>query len=136
VSPNRSPLVSLTPTVGEPLQLGFQATDEDLINHMKKVARDLPDNNREAFFRTVVTLALPDGKVWSSEGEVKGIIAKKPFLKTLKGYPYRSFFFIPEINKFYHESELSKQEQMRYNHRYKALEKLKPIIKSQLNPSL
>ncbi len=115
--------------------LGYTATDEELINHMKKIAKRLPDDNRTAYFRTVITLALPDWKVWSVEGKVKGIIAKKPYIKMLTGYPYRSFFFLPEINKFYHENELSPQEQKLYNHRHKALQKLKPIIKEQLlNP--
>ncbi len=116
--------------------LGPQATEEDLINHMKKVAKELPDNNRNACFRAVISFALPNGKaglpadkVWSAEGTVKGIIPKKPMIKILKGYPYRSFFFLPKINKFYHESELSEKEQKLYNHRYKAIQKLKPIIK-------
>src|SRR5439155_18492008 len=71
--------------------LGYSATDEELIKHMKKVSRELPDDNRTAFFKTVVSLALPSGKLWSVMGTVEGIIAKKPFLKLSKGYPYRSF---------------------------------------------
>ena len=99
---------------------------------MKKVALKLPENNREAFFRTVVSFALPNGKVWSAGGEVKGIIAKKPLLEILKGYPYRSFFFLPEISKFYHEDQLSEKEESLYNHRLRAIEKLKPTILRQL----
>jgi XTP/dITP diphosphohydrolase len=112
--------------------LGYTATDEELIKHMKKIASRLPDNNRTAYFKTVITLALPDWKVWSVTGEIKGTIAKKPYLKKLTGYPYRSFFFLPKINKFYHEIELTEEEQKLYNHRYQALQKLKPIIKKQL----
>ena len=112
--------------------LGFEATDEELINHMLKVSKELPEDNRKAVFRTVVSFAMSDGKVWSVEGKVEGVIAKKPLLKILKGYPYRSFFFLPKLNKFYHESELSKEEQRLYNHRYKAVNKLKPIIIKEL----
>jgi XTP/dITP diphosphohydrolase len=112
--------------------LGHRASDEELISHMKKIAKQLPDNNRNAYFRTVVTLALKDGRAWSVEGVVKGMISRKPYLKMLAGYPYRSFFFIPEINKFYHENELSFEEQKIYNHRYKAVQKLKPFIEEQL----
>lgn len=121
-----------TPGVHSRRWLGYKATDEDLINHMIKVAAELPDDNREAYFKTIISFALPKGNVWSVKGEVKGIIAKKPLLKTLKGYPYRSFFFIPEINKFYHEDQLSPEEQKLYNHRYKAIQNLIPIIKQQL----
>jgi XTP/dITP diphosphohydrolase len=108
--------------------LGYEATDEELINHMLKVSKELPESNRRATFRTVVSFALPNGKIWSVEGKVDGVIAKKPLLKILKGYPYRSFFFLPKVNKFYHESELSKKEQKLYNHRYKAVRKLLPLI--------
>jgi XTP/dITP diphosphohydrolase len=110
--------------------LGYEASDDDLLNHLQKIAKELPDNNREAYFKTVVSFALPDGKVWSKEGDVKGIIARKPLAKFIKGYPYRSFFFLPELNKFYHESEFSQEEEELYNHRYKAIQGLKAIIKN------
>ncbi|MCL5438513.1 MAG: non-canonical purine NTP pyrophosphatase [Patescibacteria group bacterium] len=108
--------------------LGHESTDEELINHMLKISKNLPDNNRKAYFRAVVSFALPNGKVYSVKGEVEGIIAKKPFLKLLKGYPYRSFFYLPEIKKYYHEDQLTINEQKRYNHRYKAIVWLKPTI--------
>lgn len=115
--------------------LGYKATDEDLISHLSKVAKSLPDGKRDAYFKTVISFALPDGKVESAAGEVKGVIAKKPLAKILRGYPFRSFFFLPEINKFYHENELSKEEQRLYNHRYKAIQRLKPIIIEKLHLS-
>ena len=108
--------------------LGYEATDQELIEYMKKISQDLPENNRTAYFKTVVTFALPDGKYFQSEGKVKGEIARKPLLKFLKGYPYRSFFFLPQINKFYQETQLLKEEEKVYNHRYKAIKKLKPKI--------
>ncbi|MEK7450597.1 MAG: non-canonical purine NTP pyrophosphatase [Patescibacteria group bacterium] len=108
--------------------LGYDASDEDLIKHMIKVAKDLPENNRRTFFKAVVSFALPDGKVWSVTGEIEGIIAEKPYLKLLKGYPYRSFFYLPKIKKYYHEDQLTDREQKLYNHRYIAISRLKPII--------
>jgi XTP/dITP diphosphohydrolase len=108
--------------------LGKDSTEEDIIKYMLKLAKDLPHNKRKAVFKTVISFALPNGKVWSVKGEVEGIIAPKPYLKTLKGYPYRSFFYLPQIKKYYHEDQLTEREQKEYNHRYKAVEKLKPII--------
>lgn len=113
--------------------LGYEASDEELTNHMMKISKTLPKNNRKAFFRTVVSFATPDGKVWSVSGEVEGIIAKEPYLKLLKGYPYRSFFYLPKIKKYYHENELTTEEQKRYNHRYRTINKLIPIIKEVLS---
>jgi len=109
--------------------LGYEATDEDLVKHMMKVSKQLPEDNRKAVFKLVVSLALPNGKVWSRMGEVEGIIAKKPHVRLLHGYPYRSFFYLPDIQKYYHESELTKDEMKKYNHRYIAVQKLKPIIR-------
>src|SRR5258708_38727160 len=49
--------------------LGPDTTEEDIISHMKKLAKTLPDDNRRAFFKTVVSLAFPDGRVISFTGE-------------------------------------------------------------------
>lgn len=108
--------------------VGSDSTDQKIIEHMLKISAKLPDNNRKAYFRTVISFALPNGKVWSAAGQVEGEISKKPYLKPLKGYPYRSFFYLPPIKKYYHEDELTEDEQRMYNHRYKAIAKLKPII--------
>lgn len=108
--------------------LGKDSTEENIINRMIKLAKNLPNNKRKAVFKTVISFALFNGKVWSTTGEVEGIIAKKPYLKTLKGYPYRSFLYLPQIKKYYHEDQLTDEEQRMYNHRYKALQKLKPVI--------
>jgi XTP/dITP diphosphohydrolase len=112
--------------------LGNKSTEEDIVNYMLKLAKDLPDDKRRAIFKTVVSFALPNGKVWSAKGEIEGIIARKPYLKTLKGYPYRSFFYLPQIKKYYHEDQLTCEEQKEYNHRYKAINKLKIIIEREL----
>lgn len=108
--------------------LGYEASDEILLQHLRKISARLPENNRKAWFRTVVSFALPNGNVWSSFGEVEGIIVKNPSKKLLKGYPYRSFFYLPKLKRYYHENELSEEEEKMYNHRRKAIEKLKPVI--------
>lgn len=111
---------------------GPEGRDEDLIEKMKKVAKELPDENRRARFRAVLSLALPDGKIWSVEGSVEGEIAKEPEFALMKGLPYRSFFYLPQIQKYYHEVELTQEEKKEYNHRYKAIEKLKEIIRKEI----
>ena len=107
---------------------GLEATDEEIIEKMLRIAKKMPDDKRGARFVDIVSLAFPDGKVWSVYAEVKGIVPKKPLLKNLKGYPYRSFFYLPQIKKYYHEADLTEEEEKEYNHRYKAVNKLKPII--------
>lgn len=123
--------------------VGKNSTDEKIIEHMKKIAKELPENNRKAFFKVVLSLALPNGKVWSVTGEVEGIIAKEPKVQRVKGFPYRHFFYLPKIQKYYQNEELTNDEQRMYNHRYKAIRKLKRIIRNvilsetkNLDPSL
>jgi len=111
---------------------GKFSTDEEILKRMLNISKKLTKNNRVAFFKTVISLALPSGKVWSVPGEVKGIIAEKPYLRLLKGYPYRSFFYLPRLKKYYHEDQLTKEEEKEYNHRYKAIRKLIPIIRQEL----
>lgn len=117
------------PGVNSRRWLGHHSTDEELINHLLKVSKSLPDNNRKASFRTVITLALPNGKYFQAMGKTRGVIAKKPANANLKGYPFRMFFYFPKIKKYDLESQLSKEEERLYNHRYKALKKLIPYIK-------
>ncbi len=112
--------------------LGYEASDEELIEHLKKISITLPPDNLRARFVDVISFAFPDGRVWSNGGELRGVIKYDPHLKMLKGYPYRSFFYIPEIKKYYHENELTPEEERIYNHRYKALVKIKEIIKREL----
>lgn len=112
--------------------LGHEATDEELIAHMHKVSATLPEENRNASFRAVLSLALPNGQVWSVEGKVDGVIAKEPRMNAVKGFPYRVFFYLPDIAKYYQDEELSDEEQKLYNHRYKAVQKLRDIIKEKI----
>jgi len=112
--------------VGEP------STDKKILEKMHQVAKELKDN-RTAYFKTVVSLGFPDGRVFSTSGQVKGIIAKKPLVKLMSGFPYRSYFYLPQIKKYYHERDLTEEEMKEYNHRYIAIAKLKKIIKKELH---
>ena len=111
---------------------GPEGKDEDLIAKMEQVAKELPDNNRHAKFIAVLSFALPNGKVWSKQSHVDLLVAKEKFGKQIERFPYRSFLIIPELHKYYHESELTPQERKEYNHRYKALMELKKIIEREL----
>jgi XTP/dITP diphosphohydrolase len=117
------------PGVHSKVWLGKDTKEEELIAHMQKVAKKLPNDNRNARFVVVLSFALPNGKIWSVTGEIDGIIAKDPFIKGKKGYPYRSFFYLPKLKKYYFEDELTPTEQKKYNHRVIAIEKIKPLIK-------
>lgn len=107
-------------------------TDEELIRYTMDRMKDVPDDKRGAQLRLVLALILPTGEVFTSTDKVKGMIPRKPSDVRHEGFPYRSLLFLTEINKFYNHDELTATETETYNHRKKALEMLKPIIRQKL----
>jgi len=108
--------------------LGPQTTEEEIYKYMKKISKDAPDDKRNVRFVTVVSYARPDGKVWSFEEKAEGLMLAEPSPKYEKGYPYRSFFYFPELKKFYFEEDLTAEEREKYHHRYRAVQKLKQLL--------
>lgn len=107
-------------------------TDKELIDYTMKRLKKVPKGKRGAQLRTVVSLALPGGEVFTSEGIVRGVIAKRPDKEWTRGYPYRALLYLPQIKKFYHQEKFTKEEREKFAHRVKALKKLKKIIKAKL----
>jgi XTP/dITP diphosphohydrolase len=107
-------------------------TDEELIQYTMDRMKDIPDDQRGAQLRLVLALVVPDGEVFTSSEKVRGIVPKKPSDVRYAGFPYRSLLFLAKINKFYNHDELTETETETYNHRKKALDILKPIIKDKL----
>jgi XTP/dITP diphosphohydrolase len=103
--------------------------DEELIEYTIQRLKGLPRARRGAQLHLVIALVLPNGKIHTGEGIIRGIIAEKPSTYRRKGFPYRSLLYLPELKKFYNHDELTKEENKAYNHRRKALEILKPIIR-------
>lgn len=114
--------------------IGEDATEEDLLKHIEKIAKELPDENRDARFVNVLALALPTGETWTTRGEISGIIAKEPLREKSEWLQYRLFFFLPNLNKYYHDKSLTQEEMLEVNHRKKSIEAIKPILRAQLLP--
>lgn len=108
-----------------------KGSDEAIIEKMKGVL-EKAGSNRAVTFIGVDTFALPTGQLWSKRAEVHVELAKKPFFKFVKGFPYRSFLVLPGTTKYFHESELTPEEREKYNHRYKAILALKTILLEEL----
>lgn len=104
-------------------------TDEELIKYTLDRMKDVVDTNRGAQLRLVLALVLPTSEVFTSEEKVRGIIPREASKTRFPGFPYRSLLFLPEINKYYNHDELTVTETETYNHRKKALEILKPVLK-------
>lgn len=109
-----------------------ESSDEELIAYTLEKMRGLPRAQRGAQLRLVLALVLPDGQLFTSESRVTGIVPVNPTGTYVKGFPFRSLLFLPAIQKYYNQDELTDEENAAYNHRKKALEKLIPIIKKYL----
>ncbi|MBI3576724.1 non-canonical purine NTP pyrophosphatase [Candidatus Gottesmanbacteria bacterium] len=107
-------------------------TDEELISYTIERLRGIPLPDRGAQLRAVVALALPDGTTHTSEDMIRGVIPLKPTSTRTPGFPFRSLLYLPQLGKFYNFDVLSTEENEAYNHRKKALEALKPIIRKYL----
>lgn len=104
-------------------------SDEELIAYTLEQLTGLPRAKRGAQLRAVIAFALPNGEVKTASAFTRGIIPLQPSKTRTPGFPFRSLLYLPQISKFYNYDVLSKEENEEYNHRKKALDELKPLIK-------
>ncbi|MFH0864145.1 MAG: non-canonical purine NTP pyrophosphatase [Candidatus Gottesmanbacteria bacterium] len=107
-------------------------SDEELIKYTLEKLKGLPFDKRGAQLRTVIALTIPNGSTFISESIIRGVISEKAASFRTPGFPYRSLLYLPESGKFYHQDDLTEEENIKYNHRGKALRKLKRIIKEKV----
>jgi len=107
-------------------------TDEELIAYTLEKMRGLPRARRGAQLRLVLALVFPDGQQFTVEERTRGIVAEKPSEHRTPGFPYRSLLFLPEIGKYYDHDQLTPEETETFNHRKRALDRLKPILRNAL----
>jgi len=115
------PYLNNEPGVKSRLWLGYEVSDEELINYTLERMKEAKDKERLAFLETCVCYY--DGKnlLWEQE-KIKGYIAEQPSQNRIKGYPFRSLFIVEKFNKYY--DELTEEEHLMINHRVKALKRL------------
>lgn len=108
--------------------LGYRMTDEEMIQEVMKRMIDVPPDQRTCHLVGIIALALPNGEIKTTWAQIDGLVATKPTSKRLNGFPYRSFFWLPQFNKFY--LDLTDAEHEQVNHRKFALLKLKPYLET------
>ncbi len=104
--------------------IGRKMTDEEIISEVIKRMDGKTD--RSAKHTVALALATPFG-VFSSHGEIMGVVADKPSEKRIPKFPYRSVLYLPNYNKYW--VELNEEEEEILNHRRAAIEKLHDILK-------
>ncbi len=105
---------------------GEGASDaENLQKLLRKMAAVEP-SGRGAGFRCVLVLRHPDGREFSTEGELRGDLADAP--QGTGGFGYDPIFRPTGFDQTL--AELSAEEKNRISHRRRALEKLKALLRS------
>ncbi|MFH1404615.1 MAG: RdgB/HAM1 family non-canonical purine NTP pyrophosphatase [Patescibacteria group bacterium] len=90
--------------------------------------KDVPDENRGAYFETVVALVTPDGQERVFSGKLHGRITKEPRGHVRKGRPYDEIFQPDGSDKTF--GEMTDEEKHAISHRGKAFEELKVFLYS------
>ncbi len=98
-----------------------EMTDEQIIEHCLRRLRGIPEGKREAQFRTVIALALPDGTEQLFDGTLRGEIAGRSAPARVPGFPFRSLF-VTETGKLLGELE-DEPDPSTLTHRQKAVQK-------------
>jgi XTP/dITP diphosphohydrolase len=96
----------------------YRANNEKLLRLLKGIG------DRRARFRTVAALALPDGRLWLSQGVLEGEIATSP--RGGGGFGYDPLFIPAGYSRTL--AELPPEEKDRISHRRRALEGLRPLL--------
>jgi len=123
------PSLNYEPGVYSRRWLGYEASDQKLIDYTLKRLKGFPQEKRLAFLQVCLCFFDPISKrIFFEEEKIKGYIAKKPSGKPTLGYPFRALFIVEKFNKYY--DKLTKEEHQQINHRLIALKKLIKNIKN------
>ncbi|MFZ5452185.1 MAG: XTP/dITP diphosphatase [Thermodesulfobacteriota bacterium] len=100
--------------------------DADNCRKLLDEMQGVPWEERRARFVCAIALALPDGRLFTAQGECPGYIAREP--KGEHGFGYDPVFWVPEFGR--HMAELEPEIKNRISHRAKALAALREILVS------
>ncbi len=107
---------------------GEDATDEKNMDKLLKEMENVPEEKRNAYFVSVVSIAYPDGNVKSFRGETSGRILHKR--EGTNGFGYDPIFYSYELGKSFGNS--TPEEKKSVSHRGKAFTMLKMEVLDKL----
>ncbi len=105
---------------------GENATYEDNRKKLIKLAKEVPEEKRTAYFITVAVLYIGENKYFSFEGRVYGIILTEE--RGSGGFGYDPIFYYPPLKMTFAEMPLEVKNSI--SHRYRAFKKLKDFLDS------
>src|SRR5450631_1055960 len=112
--------------------MGADTSYEERFRAILEQLQGLPQKQRTARFRCVISLAEPSGYCRSVEGVIEGVIADAP--RGTNGFGYDPIFLLPELGKT--TAELPPEHKNRISHRGLAAEKARQLLENwSLSPS-
>ncbi len=105
---------------------GEGATDAENNEKLLRALRDVPEGCRDAAFRCVVALCLPDGSCTTFEGELRGEIGVT--FKGGSGFGYDPLFVVPAYGKTLAEMSLDVKNGI--SHRAQAMGKFLDFMRT------
>lgn len=106
--------------------LGAEATDRDRNQRILEMLEGVPLERRKARFQCVVAVAGPEQELFLTHGTCEGVIAQAPVGG--EGFGYDPIFVVPEQGVTM--ASLPRDLKNRISHRARALEKMKPFLRS------
>lgn len=103
---------------------GPEATDADRNAKLLDALAEVPGAVRTARFVCAIALALPDGTVWTAQGECAGVILQEG--RGGNGFGYDPLFLFPDLNLTM--AELTDAEKNARSHRARAIARLVPTL--------
>ncbi len=103
---------------------GENCTYEDNVKKLLKLLVSTPDDRRNAYFKTVITLFSPNDSFDQVIGEVEGSIIREP--RGNSGFGYDPIFLPSGYYKVF--AEMSLEEKNWISHRGKAAQKAKELL--------
>jgi len=102
--------------------LGYDASDEEIINHLKKIISEIPSEKRSARFTSVLCLIKPGANPQLVQNSMEGFLTDEYNDGYPEGFPYRAFFIEKTFGKYL--MDLTSTEYDQINHRRKNVEEI------------
>jgi XTP/dITP diphosphohydrolase len=77
---------------------GYKMSDEEIIDYAIERLKGVPENERTAHFRTVISVASRSTPTKTFSGQLEGRILTQPLQTRVEGLPFQPLFFATEYN--------------------------------------
>ena len=105
---------------------GYEADDQELLAFALERLKDVPEGDRSARFRAVIAIQTNQDNLHCFDGSMEGSVVSTPVYPIMEGYPFRSIFYYPPIQKVLAELPI---EEIPDSHRKEALSKADSLLR-------